>query len=80
MKRTRDEIKMANELCTNWLKYYENNPDLAYGGFLKNYIELGLNLPYYLDGLSDFVRVSKLNSHNVNFICIQRKFDLLEVV
>lgn len=80
MKRTREENKMANELCTNWLKYYDNNPDLAYGGFLKNYIELNITLPYYLDGLSDFIRVSKFNECNIDFVCIQRTFDLYETV
>lgn len=76
MKRNKEEMKMAKEICNGWLKYFDNNPEQAYASFIKNTLEFGCNLPSFMDGFSDFVKVSKHNINDTNFICIQRIFDL----
>lgn len=77
MKRSKDEIKMARETCNGWLKYYDNNPEQAYTSFIKHTLEFGVNFPYYVEGLSDFVKASKENINDPNFMCMQRTFDLV---
>lgn len=59
MKRTPKEKQFAKELISIWLRKNNNNPNHAYAEFIRGHLEYGIDLPYYVTGLDEFISVSK---------------------
>ncbi len=60
MRRTKKDIQEMTSLCEYWLIYHSNNdPQIAYNEYIKYYLEAGIQLPYYVNGIRDFITVSK---------------------
>lgn len=59
-RRTKKEMELVNEECRHFLMYNKLDAHKAYNAYIKNYLESGISLPYYIEGIKDFLKVSKV--------------------
>ena len=61
MRRTKDDMLQMESDCRYWLTYHtiDLNPHTAYNEYIKYYLESGNRLPHYINGIKDFINISK---------------------
>lgn len=59
MRRTKREIELMKNECTYYLLQTKLDPHKAYDLYIKEYLENGLQLEYYIKGIKDFINVSQ---------------------
>lgn len=78
MRRTKSEINLMRDDARYYLLLNNNNPHLAFENMVKENLELGSKIPYYIKGVKDFVEVSKDLALELNRASEMRKKDRLK--
>ena len=58
-RRTKAELEAASRLIKLYLSDTDNNPHKAWDEYIKFYLVSGQQLPGYIKGIKDFIKVSK---------------------
>jgi hypothetical protein len=58
-RRTKLEMDKMRNTCTAYLLQTKLDPHKAYDLYIKEYLENGLQLEYYIKGIKDFIKVSQ---------------------
>jgi len=58
-RRTKQQLEAASRLIKLYLADTDNDPHNAYNEYIKFYLVSGQQLPGYIKGLKDFIKVSK---------------------
>ena len=58
VRRTKAELETASRLIKLYLADTENDPHQAYNEYIKFYLISGQQLPKYIKGIKDFIKVS----------------------
>lgn len=58
-RRTKSEMDKMRNTCTIYLLQTKLDPHKAYDLYIKEYLENGLQLEYYIKGIKDFIKVSQ---------------------
>ena len=60
MRRTKKEMQQMESDVRYYLVYNSNDPHKAYDNFIKDYLLSGHSLPYYINGIKDFIKIASI--------------------
>jgi len=63
-RRDKHDMELMRDTVNSYLLINGNNPHAAYNGYIKDHLLSGKVLPYYVNGIKDFIAVSKDNKNN----------------
>jgi len=74
MSRRRDkhDMELMRDTVNAYLLLNNNNPHAAWNGYIKDHLLSGKTLPYYINGIKDFIAVSKDNKNNTYLQTMER--------
>ena len=59
-RRTKKEMLLVEDECRHFLMFNSLDAHKAYNAYIKNYLESGISLPYYVEGIKDFIKFAKV--------------------
>jgi len=59
-RRTKKEMLLVQDECRHFLMFNGFNAHKAYDAYIKNYLMSGISLPYYIEGIKDFIKFAKI--------------------
>ena len=71
-RRDKHDMEQMRDTVNSYLLLNDNNPHAAYNGLIKDHLLSGKNLPYYVNGLKDFIAVSKDSKNNTYLQTMER--------
>ncbi|HBY20011.1 MAG TPA: hypothetical protein DEG71_03215 [Clostridiales bacterium] len=71
-RRDKYDMEQMRDTVNSYLLINNNNPHAAYNGYIKDHLLSGKLLPHYVNGLKDFIAVSKDNKHNTYLQTVKR--------
>ena len=60
MRRTKKELEQMESDVRYYLSYNNYNAHKAYDNYIKDYLLSGKNLPYYINGIKDFLKFESI--------------------
>lgn len=63
-RRNKKETEEMRGLVNYYLMQNNNNPHNAYDEYIKDYLLNNMPLPYFINGLKDFIKLSQDEKHN----------------
>lgn len=67
MRRNKQELACMRTLVEMYLNDNENNPQLAYNEYIKWHLMNNVKLPSHVQGLKDFVKLSRENQASYDY-------------
>lgn len=58
-RRNKDNMEQMKDLVSYYLTFSNNDPHKAYDEYIKEHLLSGKQLPYFIKGLEDFIKVAK---------------------
>lgn len=74
-RRTKLEMEKMRNLCTAYLLETKLDPHKAYELYIKEYLENGMELEYYIKGIKDFIKVSQELAAKLKYEKAMKKAD-----
>jgi len=71
-RRDKHDMEQMRDTVNSYLLINNNNPHAAYNGYIKDHLLSGKVLPYYVNGIKDFIAVSKDNKNNTYLQTVKR--------
>ena len=71
-RRDKHEMEQMRDTVNSYLLINSNNPHAAYNLLIKDHLLSGKSLPYYINGIKDFIAVSKDNKNNTYLRTVKR--------
>jgi len=77
VRRTKEQLNQASRLIKLYLSDTQNDPHNAWDEYIKFYLVSGQSLPTFINGIKDFIKVSKeyQKEFEYNLLLEQRKLD-----
>ena len=71
-RRDKHDMEQMRDTVNSYLLLNNNNPHAAYNLLIKDHLLSGKSLPYYVNGIKDFIAVSKDKNNNTYLQTIKR--------
>ena len=71
-RRDKRDMEQMRDTVNSYLLLNNNNPHAAYNLLIKDHLLSGKSLPYYINGIKDFITVSKDKNNNTYLQTVER--------
>jgi len=71
-RRYKQDMNNMRNVVDSYLLFNNNNPHAAYNQYIKDHLLSGKTLPYFINGIKDFVNVSRDKSNNTYLQTMKR--------